>query len=363
MIKQTVPATYSRLALVSLGLVAFFFVMYVTKELVIPLVFAALFAVALNPLVNWMNRRGVNRTLAITLSLLAAVALVGALVMFIVSQVSQFGDQMPMMKSKLGSLLQSAHGWLLSHAGMDPVHADQWLTPQQEKTEPKETVEAVGKVSHTIVQFVLVPIYAFLVLYYKALFLVFLKKVFDRDQHEDLNVVLTKTKSIVQNYVIGLVIQVAIVSALNVGALFAIGVPYALLLGVLGGVLTVIPYLGGIIGAALMIVVALISGSTQDVLLVVGTNLVIQFVNNHYIVPMFVASRVKLNALVSIVIVIAFGMLWGVPGMFLSIPITGIVKAICDRMERLEPLGFLLGDAVPKDDETTPSIPRPVKQA
>ncbi len=62
---------------------------------------------------------------------------------------------------------------------------------------------------------------------------------------------------------------------------------------------------------------------------------------------MIVASRVKINALVSIITVLAFGALWGIPGMFLSIPLTAIVKLIFDHIESLKPWGFLLGDDIP----------------
>jgi predicted PurR-regulated permease PerM len=73
----------------------------------------------------------------------------------------------------------------------------------------------------------------------------------------------------------------------------------------------------------------------------------IQLIDNHYIVPFIVASKVKINALVSIITVLAFGSLWGIPGMFISIPLTAIVKLICDHVESLRPFGFLLGDSIP----------------
>ena len=73
----------------------------------------------------------------------------------------------------------------------------------------------------------------------------------------------------------------------------------------------------------------------------------IQFIDNHYISPKVVASKVKINALISIIVVLSGGALWGIPGMFLSIPLTAIVKVICDHIEPLKPWGFLLGDTMP----------------
>jgi predicted PurR-regulated permease PerM len=74
---------------------------------------------------------------------------------------------------------------------------------------------------------------------------------------------------------------------------------------------------------------------------------VIQLIDNNYIVPKIVASKVRINALVSILVVLAFGALWGIPGMFLSIPITSIIKVIFDHIEPLKPWGYLLGDTMP----------------
>ena len=59
------------------------------------------------------------------------------------------------------------------------------------------------------------------------------------------------------------------------------------------------------------------------------------------------ASKVRINALVSIIVILAGGSLWGVPGMFLSIPLIAILKIICDQIEVLQPWGFLLGDTMP----------------
>ncbi len=75
--------------------------------------------------------------------------------------------------------------------------------------------------------------------------------------------------------------------------------------------------------------------------------LIVQFIDNNFFVPKIVASKVKINALVSIIVVLVGNALWGVPGMFLSIPLTAIIKVICDRIPPLEPFGFLLGDNQP----------------
>ena len=97
-------------------------------------------------------------------------------------------------------------------------------------------------------------------------------------------------------------------------------------------------------GAILM---ALITGTPMQALFVLIGYVVIQIVDNNFLVPKIVASKVKVNALISIVVVLLWGALWGVAGMFLSIPITAIIKVIFDRVKSLKPYGFLLGDTMP----------------
>jgi predicted PurR-regulated permease PerM len=120
------------------------------------------------------------------------------------------------------------------------------------------------------------------------------------------------------------------------------------LLGVLGAILNVIPYLGGIVSVALPVIIATITeDGFHTQLLIMALYALIQFVDNHFLVPYIVSSKVKINALISIVVVLLGNALWGVPGMFLSIPFAGILKIMFDRIDDLKPWGRLLGDEVP----------------
>jgi predicted PurR-regulated permease PerM len=173
--------------------------------------------------------------------------------------------------------------------------------------------------------------------------------------------VLTETKSLVQKYLQGLMIEAAIVAVLNTTGLLIIGVPYAVLLGVVGALLNMIPYIGNMISMTLAMLIALVTGSATDVIWVAVLYTAVQFIDNNLIVPRIVASRVKLNALVSIVAVLVGGALWGVPGMFLSIPITAIAKVIMDRTESTKAWGFLLGDAMSPTERANSDFPDPAR--
>jgi len=128
-----------------------------------------------------------------------------------------------------------------------------------------------------------------------------------------------------------------------------LGIEYAVLLAVIGALLNMIPYIGAIIAAVLPMIMAIVTKPNPwSAFLVLEVYIFIQFIDNNILVPRIVASKVKINALVSIIAVLAYGALWGIPGMFLSIPLTAIFKLIFDRIDSLKSWGYLLGDTLPE---------------
>ena len=159
---------------------------------------------------------------------------------------------------------------------------------------------------------------------------------------------MVETKSAIQSYMVGLLLEALVVAAMNSIALMLLGVDYAILLGVIGGLLNMLPYIGGLVAIALPVIIASVTkdGFTTQ-LGVIGAYTLIQFIDNNFLVPFLVSSRVKINAFFSIVVVLLGGAVWGIAGMFLSIPFVAILKIIFDRLPEMKPWGKLLGDNVP----------------
>ncbi len=79
-------------------------------------------------------------------------------------------------------------------------------------------------------------------------------------------------------------------------------------------------------------------------------------IDSNFLLPLIVGSKVKINALITVLGVVTGEMLWGISGMFLSIPIIAMCKIIFDRIESLKPWGLLLGD---EKDENKKRKPKP----
>ena len=342
---------YAKASIFIIGLIGFTAILYVLQSIIVPLVFALIIAIVLHPVVLFFVRIKINRVVAIAITLLLTVLLIAAFSIFIFSQASQLSESWPMLVDKFTTLINQTITSISSYLNIDPQIIRDWIA--------KTKAELINIGSNTIGQtlmvvgsglasLLLVPVYVFFILYYQPLLFEFIHRLFVNDNQQEVKEITTQTKTLIQRYLIGLIIEAIMVAVLNSVALLALGINYAILLGIIGALLNVIPYIGGIVAVALPMMVALATKDTGwYAIYVLISYYIIQLFDNHYIVPVIVASKVKINALFSIIAVFVGNALWGVSGMFLSIPLLAIIKLIFDHIEPLKPWGFLLGDSMP----------------
>ncbi len=325
--------------------------MYIAQNIIVPLVFATIFAILLHPVVNFFVRRKINRVIAIVFTLLLAFSIIAAFGGFLFSQASRFSESWPVLVDKFTLILNQSITWASGYFDINPQKIHDWIT--NTKSELINTSStAIGKtlvtIGNTLVILFLVPVYIFMILFYQPLLLEFIHRLFGENHQGKVSEIITKIKTVIQRYLVGLVIEAVMVAIMDSVALLILGIDYAILLGIIGAMLNVIPYIGGIVAVALPMMVAIATKSTAwYAVYVLAAYYFIQLIDNNYIVPYIVSSKVKINALFSIIVVLAGNALWGIPGMFLSIPLLAIVKLICDNYEPLKPWGFLLGDTMP----------------
>ncbi len=296
---------------------------------------------------NRFKRSGISQVFSIIIALLIALLVFGGILYFLSSQIVGFGDNLPLIKSKFASILHELQRWLQVKFGL-AINKQVQLVNEAMNNSKAVLGQTVGTALGTLAVVFLLPVYVFLLLYYKTLILNFLYEVFSEENTKQVGDILNETKTAIQSYMVGLLLEALIVAILNSVALLILGVDYAILIGVIGAILNMIPYLGGIVAIALPVLMATITKdgfSTQ--LGIIIAYAIIQFIDNNILVPRIVSSKVQINALISILVVFLGNALWGVPGMFLSIPAVAILKIIFDRIDGLKPWGKLLGDEVP----------------
>ena len=127
-------------------------------------------------------------------------------------------------------------------------------------------------------------------------------------------------------------------------AFWALGLKHAAVWGFAAGVLNLIPYVGSILVTGAAALVAFLQfGEINMALAVAGISLAINTVEGYLMVPWLTSKASRMNPVAVFVGVLAWGWLWGVWGLLLGVPILMIVKAICDRVDHLKPVGDLLG--------------------
>ncbi len=337
---------YIKSTAILLGLCLFTYMLFVLRGVMVPLCFAGLLAILLTPLVNLFLKWKLGNGLSITLAILVAIIVFVGVGYFVSSQIAGFSDELPKLKEKSEQMFRQFQKMLRVSAGMPTKQQNQYITELEGKLKPM-VGETVSSILGILGDLLLLPIYTFLLLYYRNLIVNFVYEVFKTDPKK-VGGVLKDTNDAIKSYMVGLLLEALIVAALNITAFLIIGVKYALLLGIIGAILNMLPYIGGLVAMTLPVMMSLVTkDGFSSPLLIICAYLLIQFIDNNFLVPLIVSSKVKINALISILIVLLGGALWGVSGMFLSIPFIGVLKIIFDRIEDLKPWGKLLGDEIP----------------
>jgi predicted PurR-regulated permease PerM len=330
-----------------LGLFLLVNILSIAGEIILPFLYATLLAILFSPVVHYLELRKIHRTLAIGGVLIIFIILFSLLMLLVFSQVSLLSDALPELANKFDELLKSAVRWASENFNISTRKINAWLTTTSTDFY-QNSGAAIGSTLTTIggllVTLLLTPVYVFMLLYYQSHLVKFSHKLFGAKNRETLDEIFTQTKTLVQSYLVGLFVEFVIIAVLNAVGLLLLGINYAILLGILGALLNIIPYVGGLVGVVMFMLIAMVTKEPQYMIYVVVLYTVIQFIDNNFIVPKVVGSKVKLNALVSLVAVLCGAALWGIPGMFLSIPIIAILKLLFDRIDPLKSWGFLLGE-------------------
>lgn len=342
---------YAKASLVIMGLFFLLSMMALGKSIIVPILVSIVLSILLSAVVDYLHNKKLDRVLSISITLFFTMLVFGLLLVWVISQFNSFIDRLPEMNEKFDVLQTSFAAWFSENFGVNPYKTSEWIDGARADLttmSSKRIGDTIGMLMNALIIMILIPVYIFLMLYYQPLLVDFVHKFVGDDHAKDVGHVLGQTKTLLKAYFMGLLIELIIVSVLNSIGLLVLNVEAAILVGVLGGFLNMIPYIGGIIMLALSMLMALLSNA-DPVFAVYAAILfmVIQLFDNYFLIPKVVGSRIRINALVAVIVVIAGGAIWGIPGMFLALPLTAILKVIFDRIEPLKPWGFVFGDTMP----------------
>lgn len=341
------PPFILKLSHTLISLVLICFILYVGHSILVPLAFASLFSIILMQPCDFLEKRKVPRSLAAMLSILLFIIVIGVILYFIFSQLISFQNDLPRLGIQLQEAMLNLENWIQERFHISGAKMREFLNSASSQT-LSHTSTVVGTtistLSSAVIYMVLIPIYTFLLLLYRGIITRFFIRSFQEEYSPIVRNIMGKTRFVIKSYLAGLMLEMVIVAILNCVCFFILGVKYALMLGVIAALLNLIPYVG--IFTAL-ILSTLITFTTNSPATVLGVAIVLVFVHiidSNILLPKVVGSKVKINALVTIVGVLVGSAIWGIAGMFLAIPAMAILKVICDGIEALQAWGILLGD-------------------
>lgn len=338
-----------KLSSILISLVILCYITIVAKEILSPLIFSCLFSILLLPMAAFFeNKLKMPRSAASMISILLLLLGIGLILYIIGSQMTDLASDWPQFQQQLLKTLDSTQDWI---AATFNVNANKQLTYVHSATNKvmASGTTVIGatllSLSSLMLFFVFTFIYTFFFLLYRRLIMKFLVSVFLDENKAVVHEIIERVQYMIRKYIIGLLIEMAIVSLVVCLVFWLLGIKYAVLLGLITGLFNIIPYIG--IFSALVIS-SLVTFATatmiSKVILVIITLIVVHLIDSNILLPVVVGSKVRINALVTVLGVIIGEMIWGIPGMFLSIPVIAVLKIIFDRVEGMQSWGIILGD-------------------
>jgi len=337
-----------RLAAILIASTLIVLALYQLKVVIIPILFSIIFAVMIFPFCIRLEKWGFSKGMAAFTTVFIATSIAGLLGYILFTQVSIFTENIPQISTKINLLISDLRDFAAHKLSMKKSVVSERIQEQITQFQNNSGFIAsflLRVISAVLINLFLIPLYAFFLIYYRHFFIEFFYKVFLNDNKEHIDDIIQKMEVVIKGYLFGQVLDILIIGAANAAVLYFLGVGYSVILGFLIATLCIIPYFGMIAGSLLALLAAVITTNTSwQPLTALILLWIIHIIDSNLVTPLIIGHKVKLNPLVAIFVLFLFGELWGLPGLFLALPLTAIMKVIFDAVPGLNPYGFLLGE-------------------
>jgi putative permease len=337
-----------KLAYILICCIAIGFIAFIASEILIPLIFALLIAILLLPLAQRLEKSTtMGRGAASFFALLIFVAGFVLVLYLIGSEITNLGKDWPLFQNQLTSSLGDVQNWIAVKFHLDLEQQKAYIhnATSNALTSGSSVIgSTLLSVSSIVLYTVLTLIYTFFLLLYRSVLLKFLMALVKDESDMVVKDVVGNIQLMIRKYILGLLLEMLIVASLCWLSFGILGIKYFILLGLITALFNIVPYVG-IFTALLLstLITFATTGASAHLLLVIIIIVAIHLIDSNILLPVIVGSKVSINAMVTVIGVVAGEMLWGIQGMFLSVPIIAMLKIICDRIEPLKPWGILLG--------------------
>jgi len=323
-------------------------VLYFAKKVLIPLTFSVFFAMLFTGMSNKMEKQGVKRIWSTSVSLLILVLVAAGIGLLVYMQVKKLADEFPAIEKKSEKFMKQTQEYIAAKLNVPEEKQDEVIDKQVKSA--SSSVQGVLRgllagAAGILGSSVIVLIFTFLFLLQREKYEAFFIQLCTDTEPDEAKKLIQKISKVAQSYLTGRALSILIFTILFTLGFLIVGLKNAFLLAFIAALLTIVPYVGSIVGGLFPFAVALVTeDSTQVALGALIVVLIIQGIDNYFIEPYVIGGEVNISGFFTILILLVGGVLWGVAGMVLFLPMLGVAKIIFDEIPALQPYGYLIGD-------------------
>jgi len=323
----------------------------VAAPLLVQLLMALFIAIICMPSIRWMEDHKVPRSLAIVIVLAVILAFVYAVVALVGDSINAFNANKEFYIEQLSSRVKSIADWVASH-GM-PIENFNIAAAFKKADIMSLVTMLLGGVGNIFSDFFLIFLCVIFILAETTSFPAKFSRAFSnaQDKMVHVNNILSK----IRHYLAIKAATSLLTGVLAALALLFIGVDYPFLWGMLAFLLNFIPNLGSLLAAIPPVILALIQLGPIGVMWTGISFFAINNIVGNYLEPKLMGKMLGLSAFVVFLSLILWGYIFGIVGMFLSVPLTMMIKIALDTNEKTRWLGILLGPEEEAKEVVVPS--------
>ena len=336
--------------------------LFLGKSIFIPLSAGLLLSFILLPVVRFLERKGVNASIAIALTIILLISIVGLILYLYGNQIVTIIKEFESFQKKLVTTISQIVEFINDKFNLKNKLETPVVIKEAKELMNSENYDLLGatlkKVLTSLGNIFLVIVFAILFLSYRS----GLKRALQAfgkgaEEKKHLGEALTQASKVGRNYVLGVVLLIIILTCINTIGLIIIGVDYPLFFGFLPAALSIIPYFGSVLGASVVTLYAFFNyDSITYPLSVIILFWISQILESNYLNPKIVGGNLKINILFVIIFLLTGQMLWGLPGLILAVPLMAIFKIFCRHFPPLKPVAMLIGSEVHEKSVGRPNL-------
>ena len=297
----------------------------------------------MTPVSNRLENRGVSRVISSLISVMIIVVIFSVVILLLAAQIGNIGKELPLILLRYEEIKLDLQRWVNDSLG---------VSSQQLRVHASEVFNNAGSfltnfIKNTIAfigSLFVVLVFIFLFLMQRTKYEKFVLMLYKEEKRNKAKDMIDRISQVAQQYLTGRLVADCIMGILFLIGFLIVGLKNSVILALIVAIMTIIPYVGALIGGLVPLFISMIDGSLNQSIWVVIIILAINTIDHYIIEPYVVGGSVNISPFFTIFVLILGGLIWGIPGIILFLPLSGIIKIVFENVEGLQPYASLIGD-------------------